>query len=946
MSSFNLLHPLLLRVIRKKGYEKPTLVQELAIPLIIKGYNTLIVAPTGTGKTEAALFPIFSKLIDLKSNYELEKGIYILYITPLRALNRDILRRMSEIAKDVGINSMVRHSDTPPSLRRKMAKEPPELLITTPETLQFILVGKIIRNHLRTVRWVIVDELHEIMDDKRGVQLTLALERLGKISRSFQRIGLSATISEIEVAKKFLGGNRKVYEVVVEMPRDTKILVDSPSPSKTDEELASSLATTPEVIARIRRIIEEIEKHKSALIFTNTRDTSEFLGTRLSILYDKPIGVHHGSLSKDERIKVEELFKNGKIKALVCTSSLELGIDIGHVDIVIQYLSPRQALKLIQRVGRSGHRITRAPKGLIIANGPDDILESLVIARRALANELEDIDINYKALDVLAHQIIGLLIEYKELTISDIYEVVSKAFPYHNITISEINEVVKFLENVGFVSIKENGTLRLRRGTYKYYYEGASTIPDVLHFKVKNIADNQTIGELDENFVVSYCETNSTFILSGRAWKVVGIDYDRRIVNVTPSSDFISAIPAWEGELIPVSYKVAREVGALRRRLKEAITKGENPLLILKQYPGTKQAYDKVIEYIKEQIKSVGVVPDDKTIFIENAGKVIVIHATLGSKINATLSLLLSYLISQMYFMSVNTRSDPYRILLVLPHSLSSDSIIKLLRKLTELTNLEDILVRAIKRSGIYKWRFLQVAKRFGVIERRAFSKITPKIISAYEDTPVDKETIREIMTEKLDLKGLTNILRMIKQEKISIIARNTSLKNLSPMALPIISTYIYYDRTLPPIPVTAILKVIKKRLLEEELKVICLHKLDWIATLKVKDIDDNLKCPKCGSRFIALLKEYDEEEIIKVLKKKLKGARLSRSEEQLLKRVQLSAKLFLSYGKKAAIALAGRGVGPATAVKILARAYNEDELIRLIFEAERNYIRTRQFWE
>ncbi|MEW5761008.1 MAG: DEAD/DEAH box helicase, partial [Candidatus Thermoplasmatota archaeon] len=324
---FELLDEKIKAQLKNFGIEEPTEAQKKALPKIIEGKNLLLIAPTGIGKTEAAILPIFNKIILEKEKRRLE-GFFCIYITPLRALNRDLLRRIEDWGNALNITVGVRHGDTAIGERRKQTKKAPEILITTPETLQILLLGKVLRRHLKNVKAVIIDELHELAFDERGAQLSVALERLKELCGEFQRIGLSATLGNIEEARNYIG-NCEVINVYA----SKKISVDVLYKENFNEqiELLKSL----------------INRHSHTLIFTNSREGAETLALNLRKI-DERIGIHHGSLSKDVRINMEEEFKKGNLKALVCTSSLELGIDIGIIDYVIQFSSPRQVTRLVQ----------------------------------------------------------------------------------------------------------------------------------------------------------------------------------------------------------------------------------------------------------------------------------------------------------------------------------------------------------------------------------------------------------------------------------------------------------------------------------------------------------------------------------------------------------------------------------------------------------------------
>ncbi len=352
-NTFAQLHRAIRDHLERVGLEEPSDIQNIAIPSILQGKSVLIIAPTGTGKTLASILPVFNMFMEQRSEHQM-KGISILYVTPLRALNRDILRRVADIGKELDIKVEVRHGDTSTSTRAHQAKSPPDMLVTTPETLQAILPGRRMREHLREVRWVIVDEVHELATDERGIQLSVALERLHHLTgRDFQRIGLSATVGEENKVARFLvGTNRQVEVIKSQQLRRIEIQVDYVQPTAQDSTDSAKLGLPPTTIARARKIAEIIGQKKSTLVFTNTREQAEAVGAQLHALAsDLPVRVHHGSLSREIREEVERGFQDGSLKAVICTSSLELGMDIGAVDYIVQYMSPRMSTRLIQRIG-------------------------------------------------------------------------------------------------------------------------------------------------------------------------------------------------------------------------------------------------------------------------------------------------------------------------------------------------------------------------------------------------------------------------------------------------------------------------------------------------------------------------------------------------------------------------------------------------------------------
>ncbi len=450
---FRLLHPKVYEVVKKR-FERPTLPQEVAIPKILEEKNVLLQAPVSTGKTEAAILPVLSKIVEKKLS-----PIAALYITPLRALNRDMLSRLLWWCEELGLEIAVRHGDTSVRERKLQAEFPTHLLILTPETLQAILPGKKMRKHLSNVRFVIIDELHELAESKRGTQLAVALERLREVSRGFKVIGLSATMGNLEEMAKLISPNEDIETLRVEFPKgfEVKVILPDEKPKKKyPEKLASSLS--PSSLSRLECIDDLIKVSKgNVLVFTNTREFAEILSNRLKLLdASLKLEVHHSSLSRDVRMKVEREFKEGKLEAIVCTSSLELGIDIGSIEKVIQYSSPRQVTQAIQRIGRSGHALHKVSKGILIPVDEDDVFECAVIGKRVLEKRLEATRFHKNSLDVLSHQIVGILVEHGSMEAEKVYEIVRRSYPYKELRFQEFLWVCKFLEKIGLLWIRES----------------------------------------------------------------------------------------------------------------------------------------------------------------------------------------------------------------------------------------------------------------------------------------------------------------------------------------------------------------------------------------------------------------------------------------------------------------------------------------------------------
>ncbi|UCG70518.1 MAG: DEAD/DEAH box helicase [Thermoplasmata archaeon] len=912
--SRNMLSRKIQNALDKKGWGELTEPQKKAIPVVLSGENLLLIAPTGMGKTEAVMLPLFEKLLS-----DSHERIALLYITPLRALNRDMLSRLLWFAEELDIKVAVRHGDTPQKERTKMSKSPPDILITTPETFQILFTGKHLRKHLANVKYVVIDEVHELAQDERGAQLSVALERLCQLTeREVQRIGLSATVGNPNEIAKFLGGvGREVKIVKTSLPKDMEILVESPIPKEEDETLGMSLGTDSKQAACLRRAKELVEKHRSTLFFVNTRDTAERLATRYHLWEsDFPVGVHHGSLSKGVRVQMEEDFKNEAIKALICTSSLELGIDVGTADFTIQYNSPRQVTRLVQRVGRAGHAIGETSSGTIIAISNDDVLESCAIARRALIGNIESFKIRENPLSVLANQILAIAVTSKDNTLKSCFSLVKKAYSFRNLEWKDFLEVVELLSDERVLWVEDDRFGR-KRPSFSYFYDNLSMIPDERTFKVVDITTRKTIGNLDEGFTANYIQPHARIIIRGRPWEVVEFEED---VLVTPS-ELVGAVPDWVGEEIPVPYEVAQEVGRIRGI-------GE-----LTDYPADDGAKKTFSDTLKSQ-RQHHPIPTDKLITIEHDKRTIVVNACLGSQVNETMGMLLSTLLAARVGESVGMRTDPYRIILDLPTPMDPNIVKRILME-TEPEGVEDIIRMALRNSSYLRWSLINVAKKFCALEKEVdYKKISIKrLMTAFMDTPLYKETVDKTIWERMDIKKTKETLIGIQKREIEL-----QVTGLSPIGFEGLEAYMRL--VSPKKPDRVILMTLKRRLEDERIKLVCLNcKKTYIR--RIERLPVKITCQNCGGKMVAAVPTY--EDFGPVLKKK----KPKDKEKKIIKKLFTNANLILGHGKKAILAMRARGVGPKTAARILSMHYEtEEEFLREILSAEIIYARTRRFWD
>lgn len=754
-----------------------------------------------------------------------------------------------------------------------------------------MLSGKKMREALKEVDSIIIDEVHEVISSKRGAQLSIGIERLKRLitkekpQASIQVIGLSATVNNKKEVAEWLSKGTEI--VNIEGNKQYEISILQPKTTEEDKELATKLHTSPSIASSLK-IITDLTKQNKSIIFVNTRELAENISSRLQLMNVKNIGIHHSSLSKDSRINAEDAFKNGTLRGIIATSSLELGIDIGDIDLVIQYNSPRQASKLIQRVGRAGHTSTQVSKGKIITTNPQDYLESKAILKKAGEKWVEESPVYYKPLDVLAHQIIGFCLDEFKPKINDIYETIKKSKSYETLDWNEFMNVIELVNNIKLAFMNNDGTLSLSKKGRFYYYENLSMIPDEKNYHVINIDSNSKIGTLHEGFIARYGSTGNIFICRAQPWEILSIEGDR--INVSPSTDYDSAIPSWEGELLPVHKEVAESVKELSRRERK----------------------------------------------MEIYGSTIILTTYLGSKINQTLSEILAYMISMKKETSIGIKSDAYRILFTFKNANDATMIENLLRDIKP-SWIMPAAYDAVKTTNAFLYRFMHVAKRFGIIRKDAeFSNYRlKKLLDAYDNTPITKEAYKEMLVEKLDIEGAEKAITLINNGQLKL--QQASEETISELATG------FKDFSNPK-TTQEIMDVVKERLLNTQYIYHCLNCGKHVGKLMVRD-SKGIKCP-CGSKLITFIKKTHEN-TIKILRKKLNNEALTSEESKEYKNLEQRANMFLTYDYMVPYAMSGRGIGITTAQRILKGYYKtEEDFLKKIIEAEKNFIKNKKYWK
>ncbi|MFL6498274.1 MAG: DEAD/DEAH box helicase [Nitrososphaera sp.] len=909
----NVAEDVIISKFQKEGFSSLTTIQRKVLPIISRKINCILVAPTGSGKTEAAILPVFTMLARQNRGAGTIRAIYI---TPLRALNNDVLRRIIQYAQSEGLRVEIRHGDTTALARKKIVENPPDVLITTPESLGIILTNEKMLVALKGLQWAIVDEVHELVSNERGAHLSISLERLQAISsQSITRIGLSATVGNLKQTAQFICGS----------DRHSAILVD-PASRGYDIDVQFVNGSLNNVGHFVTDYVRTNSIKGTVLLFTNTRDEAEYLGTILKNQSDIKVDVHHGSLSKEMREETEHTLRSGMAGIVVCTSSLELGLDIGSVDLVIHYGSPRQVSKLMQRIGRSRHNQRSFAKGLIVTNNPDDEIESLAIIRRMKKGSIEEQKIHESALDVIAHHLVGLAMQTRDpVNVDDAYEIVTQAYPFRNISIFDIESCLDLLAGHNVIKYdRESHTYTRKIKAYKYYFENVSMIPYVLKFEVVDSISKRRIGTLDQQFVGDYGEKGNVFVLKGSQWRILSVDEARLVVNVEPLHGAAINIPYWVGEMIPVDFKTAEEVGVIRNQAASGKIKLSTPIM-------------------ESTFKALKVIPDSKNIVVENyiSRNMLVMHCTFGSKVNNTIASILSTILSSQIGYIVESRSDAYRIMFTSSARISQGRIES---ALSDVYDLEPILVAALTGTHNINWKVWMVAKRFGMISKEAVydKKVARMIYDRYSKTPVSAESIRELVHDKYDISQTQQVLDGIKQGKITI--HWLEVNEFSDLAKPIIEHSAKMAGAMPLSIEKGVIELVKERLEKTKHRLVCIRCGTWERVMETRDVPEEISCPHCRSRLVSAT-FWSDDEMSKIIRNRLAGVKLTPEQNHKFERAWKVASLVNNFGKTALVVLSGHGIGADTAARILRNYVDDENVYRSIYEAEKQYVITRGFW-
>ena len=965
------LHPRLVALLKAQGWTDLTQAQQVAAGPLAAGRHVLLVAPTGHGKTEAALLPVISRLLSerdalLAAKRAWPMGFKVIYVTPLRALNRDLLRRLESWGKELRIEIGVRHGDTTQSERSRQARSPPDILITTPETLQLTLYGDTLRRHLATVRFAILDEVHDMADSERGAQLMVALERIEEViaqpvelrmakaperpcpakpsarpGGGFQRIGLSATVADPQKVARWLAGrdtdgtDRAVDVLVVDAMKEIRLTVAEPKVVPSDQELAAELSLTPPVVAQMREVRRIALAHERVLIFHNTRDGAELLASRSRMMDDKAgkpalLGLHHGSLSTEHRQDTEEAFKAGRLRALVATSSLELGIDIGAIDHVVQVASPRSVARLVQRLGRSGHHVGGVSDGTLVATGPEDALECAAVARRAMEGRLEALEIRDAPLVVLANQLVALTNEYADLQKGWCRAVTARAGPFLDLEEAMFDAVWQCLLDVRTLYPAERVDMIARSGrARRHFLDHISLIPDEKTYRVIDESTKRSIGTVDDAFVVASMAPGSLVVMAGRSWRVLEIEAEQARVRVAPVPE-LGPIPQWSGSQLPVSFEVAQEVARLRRAIVEDDT------ATLKAYPLAPDDLARAAQPLRDHQKEGLEVPTDRRVTLEMSRRLIVASVALGTRGNEALGRITQALLSQRLGAPVGMEADAYRIHFTLPSTQPAQMIVDVWQAL-DPRSLDLLLSLCLRDSPLIRHHLVHVAKQFGALPKELDPTKTTRnrIDSLLDHLALEEETLSRLIHDRMDVPAVQQFLEQMARGEVEF-----TIQAQGPM------THLGRDEMrrmmAPPKTDEALLTAVRKRIEDSDVLLACCScGNSWPS--RVLLLPKKIVCRRCQSIQVACLRPWNEDRV-HILRSK---GELTPQEKAERDRLIRNGGIVASFGNVACRALVARGVGPDTAARILQKVTDPENpsFWREILQCELTFARTNAFW-
>ncbi len=824
------------------AFEGPTEVQTQAWPAIATGEHVLITAPTGSGKTLAAFLWALDRLSSTSRPPGVPPGVRLVYVSPLKALAYDIDRNLRAPLRGIGADLTVgvRTGDTPQKDRAAMRRHPPDILITTPESL-YLMLSSGAREILTGVEAIIVDEIHAVAATKRGSHLALTLERLAALQDGAepQRIGLSATQNPLEEVGRFMVGPRRTCTIVdagVRKPLDLQIHVPvesmvepeqaAPGADPLDplEAIAGGEATRRSIWPAIYpEILRLVKAHRSTIVFVNARRGAERLALRLNELANKdlpedatPVDIaraHHGSLAREERLVVEEMLKAGELPCLVATSSLELGIDMGAVDLVLQVESPKSVARGLQRIGRAGHNVGDTSKGRIFPKFRADLLECAVVCKLMRSGDIEPTVVPRNALDVLAQQIVSIAASQPDeapFSVDELYALVTRTHSYAELSRPLLENVLDMLDGrypsqefaelrARIVWDRVGGTIRPRKGARQLAITNAGTIPDRGLFSV-TLPDGRRVGELDEEMVYE-ARAGQTFLLGASTWRIEEIGRDR--VIVTPAPGAPGALPFWKGDSVGRPKELGQAIGAFSRWAVD-----QAPETLQADYDLDPFAAKNLLEFLREQQSATRVIPSDRTIVVERFRDEIgdwrlCVLSPYGGRVHAAWGLALSRRIRERYGLESDAIWSDDGIIVHLP---DADEPPGAELVMVEPDEVQEAVVAELASSALFGARFRENAGRALLIPRAYPGKRTPlwqqrlksqsllEVAKRYPDFPIILETYRECLRDVLDVPGLEELLRGLHSRELSLVEVETPTASpfASSLLFDYVATYMY----------------------------------------------------------------------------------------------------------------------------------------------------------